>query len=185
MKKAITHAGDDGTTSLLTSGRLSKADLHIEAIGTLDEANAMLGVIRSQMEHATWNQDLLHIQRDLYQLMAFVAATPDHGTVFPFDAAEKLKRLEEKVSLLGSVTPVVREFIVPGDSLLAAQIDVARTIVRKAERRVIQLFSSLNTENKPIFAYLNRLSTFLFDLELAVIHDSAAKKPTLARKLDK
>lgn len=181
MANFYTRTGDDGLTSLLGKGRVKKNDLRIEAVGTLDEVDAFLGLARSKVEDPAWSSMLLQIQRDLYQMMAEVSASPENAGRFMAVTPEKVDWLEEQVAALEAVTEVPREFIIPGDTTAAATVDVARTVVRRAERRVAELLHNGVIENMHVLEYLNRLSSFCFVLELAMIQSVGKEKPTFAK----
>jgi cob(I)alamin adenosyltransferase len=167
--------GDDGTTGWLGKGRLPKNHVRIEALGCLDEASAALGVARAASHEPQTSALLLEAQRDLYQLMAEVSTDPEGNEKLRFDP-QRVKWLEEHVDALAQAMPPPSEFIVPGDSAAGAALDVARTVVRRAERRVVELFQQAQVTNPALHQYLNRLSSLLFALELR--ENQAAGKPT-------
>lgn len=173
--------GDDGTTGLLGSGRVPKNDLRMETLGTLDEANAALGLARSLMEQPSEAQMLLAIQRQLYHMMAEIAATPENAARFTQTDAQTVKSLETHIDRLNDQVRLPNEFIVPGDSTVSAAVSVARTIIRRAERRVVELITRGLVTNPELTAYLNRLSSLLFILELYVLQHLGKSKPTLAK----
>lgn len=175
-----TRKGDDGTTGLLGEGRVPKHDLRIEALGTLDESSAALGVARAAARDARCGPILLDVQRDLYELMAEVAATPDNAERFRFDAA-RVGWLEEQTDSLSRDVKMPDEFIVPGDTAAGAALSLARAVVRRAERRVVELSGAGEIQSPVPQQYLNRLSSLLFVLEL--VENKAAGRPTTqARK---
>ncbi len=176
-----TGKGDDGTTGLLGKGRVPKNDARIEAIGTLDEASAALGLARASVRDERCAPLLLRAQRDLYRLMAEVASSPDNAGQFHFEP-EHVSWLEEQIEALGKTVELPREFIVPGDSAGGSTLSVARAVVRRAERRLVELFDTDQTANPALQQYLNRLSSLLFVLEL--IENRAAGKETTKAKED-
>jgi len=175
--------GDDGTTGWLGKGRLPKTHARIEALGALDEASAALGTARAAARSAHATELLLEAQRDLYALMAEASAAPEDAGTFHFDAA-RVDWLEKQIDALSQDVPAPGEFILPGDSLAGAALDVARTVVRRAERRVVQLFQEGLVTNPALHQYLNRLSSLLFVLELAQ-NSSAGKRTTFAKRGNK
>lgn len=181
MTNFYTRTGDDGLTSLLGKGRVKKNDMRIEAVGTLDEVDAHLGMTRSLISNSDWAGMLISIQRDLYQMMAEISASPENAERFKAVTPEKVAWLEEQVAALETVTEVPREFIIPGDTTAAAAVDVARTVVRRAERRVAELLHNNVIQNIHVIEYLNRLSSFCFVLELAMIQSVGKEKPTFAK----
>ncbi len=174
-----TGKGDDGTTGLLGKGRVSKNDARIEANGTLDEASAAIGLARACARDERCGPLLLHVQRDLYRLMAEVASSPENAEQFRFEEA-RVDWLEQQIETLGKSVEMPGEFILPGDSLGGAALSMARAVVRRAERRLVELFDADTTANPALQQYLNRLSSLLFVLEL--IENQAAGKPTSRAK---
>jgi len=158
--------GDDGTTGWLGKGRLPKNHVRLEAVGTIDEASAALGLARSAARTQRTAALLLDAQRDLYRLMAEVSADAEKADPFHF-AGARVTWLEQQIDALASEFPAPDGFIVPGDSSAGAALDLARTIVRRAERRVVELSHDGQVKNPALQQYLNRLSSLLFVLELA------------------
>jgi cob(I)alamin adenosyltransferase len=175
-----TSKGDDGTTNLLGEGRVAKYHARIEAVGTLDESTAALGLARAQCVDPHSGIILLQAQRDLYKLMAEVAATPENAEQFRFIDSARIAWLEQQTDSLSKLVEMPREFILPGDSLAGAALSLARTIVRRAERRVVELFDSREITNPDLQRYLNRLSSLCFVLEL-LENQTAGRNTTLAK----
>jgi cob(I)alamin adenosyltransferase len=184
MPTFYTKTGDDGYTGLLGEGRVAKEDPRLEAVGTLDEATAALGLSRASCRDSRSAPLLLQVQRDLYGLMAEVAATPENASRFRSITAQKVAWLEQQTDLLSSQVELPKEFILPGDSPASAALALARTIVRRAERRVAQLVHVGELENAHLLRYLNRLSSLCFALELVEIQAAGNIKPTLAKEQD-
>ncbi len=174
-----TRTGDDGKTSLLGEGRVAKYHSRLEAIGSLDESSAALGVARAAALDPRSKAFLMDAQRDLYHLMSEVAATPENASQFQFDG-ERVVWIERQSEMLGEKVEMPGEFILPGDSPAGAALSLARAIVRRAERRVVELFDNKEITNPALQQYLNRLSSLLFVLEL--IENRAAGKETLKAK---
>ena len=192
-----TGRGDDGTTGLLYGGRIPKDDARTEAYGTIDEAVAALGVARAELvileragalppTIAHLPAVLLRLQRELFVAGAELATNPD--------AWDRLRDGETRVDepmlvgieeLLGDAETAVtmpREFIVPGASRLSAALELARTVVRRAERRVIALDHERLVPGAWIMPYLNRLADLLWVLgRLAEQAEEAGTTPTRAR----
>jgi len=166
MSPIYTRAGDQGSTGLLGEGRVPKYDLRIEALGALDEATAALGLARASTCAPQSEALILQAQRDLYSLMAEVGATPENAATFRSIDAARVEWLETQTDALGESTPMPREFIIPGENPASAALSLARTVVRRAERRVVELFHQGGLENPHLLAYLNRLSSLCFMLEL-------------------
>jgi cob(I)alamin adenosyltransferase len=176
MTKFYTQTGDDGFTGRLGKGRLPKHDQLIEAIGTIDEASAALGLARSQCEIPETIDLLLEVQRDLYHLMAELSATSENASQFRVINEERISWLETIIDSISDSIEMPREFIVPGDTTSGAALSFARNIVRRAERRVAELHLAGKVENQHILPYLNRLSSFCFVLELKEYNSSSITK---------
>jgi cob(I)alamin adenosyltransferase len=179
MKKFYSQTGDDGFTGRLGKGQLPKYDQIIEAIGSIDEASAALGLARAQSEIPDTVDLLLEVQRDLYHLMAELSATSENASQFRKIDKERLSWLEGKIDSIGSSIEAPKEFIVPGDSTSGAVLSLARSIVRRAERRVAELHHAGKVDNQQILPYINRLSSLCFVLELKENNPSSI---TLAKK---
>jgi cob(I)alamin adenosyltransferase len=176
MSPIYTRAGDDGTTGVLGENRLPKYHPRMEALGVLDEASAALGLARAQSEVPQTGNLLKEVQRDLYSIMAEVAATPENAKLFQIMAPRRVQWLESQVDAIVAVAPIPTEFILPGDSVPGATLDLARTIVRRAER----LLDKGEIENRVLLLYLNRLSSLCFALE--VFENAQAGIPTTLAK---
>lgn len=181
MAPLYTGTGDDGTTGLLGAERLPKHHPLLEALGALDEASAALGLARSLCRAPQGAQLLLDVQRDLYTLMTEVAATPENAPRFRKLDTLRLAWLESQVDAIAALVPIPGEFILPGDSQAGAVLDLARTIVRRAERRLAGLLDQGLVTNPVLLPYLNRLSSFLFALEL-LENKQAGTTLTLAKE---
>lgn len=175
-----TATGDDGYTSVLGRGRVPKYEDRIEACGTVDEVSAALGLARAQAQDGRVRELLLAIQRDLSRLMgdlATVCPEPHIGsgseaaTRPAWLSAQRLPWLEQTIEELAAEVEMPRGFIVPGDSVGGAALDVARTIVRRGERLVARLWHNGELCSDTPLKYLNRLSSLLF--LLARLEDKA------------
>lgn len=175
-----TKTGDDGYTGLLGAGRVPKYHPRPAACGTLDEATAALGVARAFARSPRTVEILTRVQRDLYNLMAEVAATPDNAARFRVIAAPQVAWLEEQTDSLAEMVPMPKEFILPGDSQAGAFLSLGRTIVRRAEREIARLLHMGDLENAALLHYLNRLSSLCFALEL-LENQAAGKDTTIAK----
>ncbi len=162
--KIYTKTGDDGTTSLFSGGRVSKTHLRVEAYGTVDELNSVLGVVRAAKPHPQTDAWLTEIQRHLFHLGADLATPLDSKSdwVVRMDAG-KITWLENTIDQMTAELPPLTSFILPGGSPAAAQLHIARTVCRRAERITVAL-----QEQEPlgdfVLHYLNRLSDFFFTL---------------------
>jgi len=161
-----TAKGDDGTTNLLGEGRVTKYHGRIEAVGTLDEASAALGLARAHCLDPRSAPILLEAQRDLYRVMAEVAATPENAEKFRTIDAARVTWLETQTDAVAALVEMPKEFILPGDSPAGAALSLARAIIRRAERRVVELHDGQEVSNPDLQRYLNRLSSLCFVMEL-------------------
>lgn len=164
-EKIYTKAGDDGTTGLFYGGRVPKDSALPTAYGTVDEAQAVLGLARAQAGAGSPVDELLvPIMRDLYVLMAELATAPDNRHKLQPGASsvtvEMVTRLEEIIDTLDEQFEHPTEFVVPGGNVVAAWLDLGRTVVRRAERE------SLRAAEPPshVVPYLNRLSDLLWTM---------------------
>jgi cob(I)alamin adenosyltransferase len=181
MSPLFTRTGDDGTTGLLGEGRLPKSHPRMETLGTLDEASAALGLARSLCKAEQTSPLLVEAQRDLYALMAEVAATPENAAQFRTLDSGRVQWLESQAEAISALVPLPDKFILPGDSPGAAALSLARTIVRRAERRLAGLLETGEIENEVLLQYLNRLSSLCFALEL-LENQAAGIKTTLVKQ---
>ncbi len=168
-----TRRGDDGTTGLLGPERVPKDDPRLEACGTVDEAQAALGLARAGGCTPRTAQVLLAVQRDLPLLMAELVATGQAGHLLAGRiTAAHVDRLEGWIAELEALVPMPRQFVIPGNSLPGAALHLARTVVRRAERLMVHLTDDRRPGNDQLVRYLNRLSSLLF--VLALFEDQAA-----------
>ena len=160
--KIYTRTGDDGSTGLLGPGRVRKHDPRVEAYGSVDELNAALGVARSLDANGWVSGELGAIQARLFSLGAELAAT----AAAPLAGFERIGEadvaaLEQTIDRLEKDLPPLTNFILPAGHALAAQLHLARTVCRRAERRVVALAESATVEPRLVH-YLNRLADLLF-----------------------
>jgi cob(I)alamin adenosyltransferase len=164
--RIYTRSGDDGTTGLLYGGRVSKADPAAEAYGTTDEAVAALGLARALSDQPPLQAILLGVQRDLFVVGADLATNPAQRAKLTAEVSlvteGMVQALERRIDETVEEHPLPEEFVVPGASPVSAALDVARTVVRRAERRAVELQGTGADVNPEAIKYLNRLSDFLF-----------------------
>ena len=167
LNKIYTRTGDDGTTGLVTGPRRLKHDLRVDAYGTVDETNSVIGVARlATGSMAELDGMLFRIQNDLFDLGADLA-TPDTGEKVEWEplrvVQSQVDRLEAEIDTLNANLDPLTSFVLPGGSQAAAHLHVARTISRRAERLMVEL-SKFEGEvvGAPALKYINRLSDFLF-----------------------
>ncbi len=154
--------GDHGTTSLLTGERVSKASLRPEAYGTLDEASSALGLAKVFTQNETIQEMIQAVQEDLLVLGAQLS-DPGPEPKYTVDS-ERTARLEGWIAQLQQEVPIPRQFIFPGGNPTSASVDLARTIIRRAERRAMALKEAGEMNFPEVHSYLNRLADFLFTL---------------------
>jgi cob(I)alamin adenosyltransferase len=163
MGKIYTKTGDDGMTGLLGRGRVPKDHLRIDAYGTVDELNAALGVARALGLDPGSDAVVEQLQDELFTVGSALADPDPKGTFHQVITAEHVTRVEEIIDALESELAPLTHFILPGGTPAAAQIHLARTICRRAERLVIALAHQTGEHvPQPLRVYLNRLSDLLF-----------------------
>ncbi len=171
MVRFYTGLGDDGTTDLL-GARVAKDDPRIDALGSLDEATSSIGLARSLATNERVREDLVAVQRDLYQIMAALAFTPELRPAAYEFPQDRVDWLGAETDAMAASVELPREFILPGESTPGAALDVARSVTRRGERQVVALSHAGHEVNPTILGYLNRLSSLLFIA--ARIEDHAA-----------
>jgi cob(I)alamin adenosyltransferase len=164
MPKAYTRTGDKGDTGLFSGERVSKNSPRIEAYGTVDELSSMLGYVRSLTADRDINRILEGMQRDLFVVGAELATRAKKGRQQKLQTTDAtVKALEQETDRLDAELPALTTFIFPSGTSAAAALHVARSLARRAERRVVAL-SQKEEVNPQVIAYLNRLSSLLFVL---------------------
>ncbi len=160
--KIYTKTGDKGKTSLFGGGRVAKDGQRIEAYGSVDELNSRIGLVRALYPPADIDQVLATIQNDLFVLGADLATPkPKQRTSIDTIESRHVEHLERTIDRFEGSLPALKEFILPGGSRLAAELHVARTVCRRAERRIVNLLRKGEIGTTP-FVYMNRLSDLLF-----------------------
>jgi cob(I)alamin adenosyltransferase len=180
--KIYTKGGDSGDTSLFDQTRVSKADARVDAYGEVDELNACLGAARAQLLPPAAGRDglgeiLEAIQKDLFALGAMLADPSSRIAARVTKAAigaPHIERLEQTIDRLEAGLPPLRKFILPGGAPGGALLHLARTVCRRAERRVVALgaggSAGPNAVDANVVIYLNRLSDLLFVMARAANH---------------
>ena len=169
LTKIYTRTGDDGTTGLVDGTRRPKHDARFEAVGAVDEANAVLGWAVLALDRP-WSEETVRIQNDLFDLGADLA-TPGEDFA-PSDMVlrivpEQVAGLEQRIDTANANLETLRSFILPGGSEPAARLHIARTAARRAERAMTAL-AQAEPVNPAALAYINRLSDYLFVLARVV-----------------
>ena len=179
--KIYTRTGDSGDTGLFGGGRVAKDDQRVEAYGDVDELNAVLGMARAIEVMPRIDEVLVPVQRDLFAIGALLA-TPDRDKMAQhLEKAlideERITQLEHLIDDAESELEPLRSFILPGGSPKAAALHVARTVCRRAERRVVTLQRTVEIPSLVVI-YLNRLSDLLFTLARLANHRAGAGEVT-------
>jgi cob(I)alamin adenosyltransferase len=171
--KLYTRTGDTGETSLFGKARISKADARVDAYGEVDELGAWLGFVRTHEIDPDLDDALLRIQRDLFALGAQLADPSEklsERLTKAFLADADVKRLEDLIDRLDAEVPPLSHFILSGGGPAGAALHVARTICRRAERRIVALAPPVDAL---LVRYVNRLSDLLFAMARATNHRSS------------
>jgi cob(I)alamin adenosyltransferase len=168
LSRIYTRTGDKGETALGTGERVPKYALRIESYGTVDEANAQIGIARLLLspEHARVGEMLLGVQNDLFDLGADLC-TPDRGQKLEWEPLRiveaQVDRLEGSIDELNAELSPLRSFVLPGGTMAAAQLHAARTVTRRAERLMVALAAEPGEAvSAAALKYVNRLSDLLF-----------------------
>ena len=159
MAKVTTGTGDAGYTGLLGSERVAKYDPRPDTFGTVDEATSALGLARATTHDPKVKEIIYRIQNELYLLMGELATTPENYEKMGLRmTAEHVQWLEQVEESLKQEVEIPNKFIIPGDSLDGAALDLARTVIRRAERMAVKLLHDGVIQNTEVVRYLNRLS---------------------------
>ncbi len=168
LNRIYTRTGDDGTTGLGSGKRVPKYDLRVESFGTVDEANACIGMARLHTAGVFAELDamLARIQNDLFDLGADLC-TPDVGEPLAYEplriVQEQVERIEREIDALNADLAPLKSFVLPGGSAASAHLHLARTVTRRAERLMTELVAQPGERvGSAAMKYINRLSDFLF-----------------------
>ena len=178
--KIYTKKGDQGKTSLFSGERISKSDLHTDAYGTVDELNAVMGIIEASLpcQEEALSDEVHMIQSNLFRIGSWLATSPGASVVDKLPSLNRLDAtaLEAAIDRMEGSLPVLTGFILPGGDMSAAWAHLGRTVCRRAERQVIHLLSQgEHEETEPyrrLTAYINRLSDYMFMLARYLNHIS-------------
>ena len=171
--KIYTKTGDDGTTGLVGGSRVKKYDLRLEAYGTVDELNAVIGVLLSSGLPKNVAETLFKIQNKLFNIGSLLASD-EQGEAFTANLSittDHIKDIELAIDEYQSQLPELSQFVLPGGNFSAAQCHVARTVCRRAERRILQFAEHSKVAAETII-YINRLSDFFFVLARKLTFDA-------------
>ena len=168
MVKIYTKKGDDGTTSLWYGGRVAKSDARTEAYGSIDEAGSALGVARSMCSSADAEiaRDVLRVQTELFVAGAELATAPESSERLEDTVSrvtdEMVDSLDAEIDRYMDRVSLPPKFVIPGGTALSAQLDLARAVLRRAERRVVDLKLSDGLASDAVLRYLNRASDLVY-----------------------
>lgn len=163
--RLYTGGGDDGTTSLVGGQRARKDCARLDAYGSLDELSAFLGVVAAWPDiEEDIKKDLMDIQNLLFDIGGYLASKPGGSGLPPVSGMEsEIQKLESWIDRLDNATPKIRAFVLPGGCEVAAHTHVARTVCRRAERKIVALAADEEVDEL-VRVYINRLSDYLFIL---------------------
>ncbi|MGB5346610.1 MAG: cob(I)yrinic acid a,c-diamide adenosyltransferase [Woeseia sp.] len=177
LSKIYTRTGDDGSTGLGDGSRVAKDDPRVEAYGTVDEANSAIGIVLAEDTVPNGIREcLLEVQHDLFDLGGELCI-PGHTAI----EDSFVTRLEQQLDAFNKDLPRLKDFILPGGGRAAAACHLARTIVRRAERRVLTLQNTATVRNE-VLRYLNRLSDLLFVIARRLARAESGKEVIWDRK---
>ncbi len=182
MSPFFTRGGDNGTTGLLGNERIDKSELKIDVLGSLDEVSAAIGLARS-INSEDVNNLLKSIQVQLYEIMAEIAATDENVERFSKTDENTVTLMEQQIEDYGKKVSMPTTFILPGDNPASAALSVARTTVRRAERRLVALSQIQQNIRKPLLMYINRLSSLLYMLEIFTVQNEQNTTLSLVKKV--
>lgn len=179
MAKVTTGTGDTGYTGLLGAERVPKYDPRPDTFGTVDEATSALGVARALTKDAKAKEIIYRVQNELYLLMGELATTPENYEKMGLRLTpEHVQWLEQTEESLKQEVEIPNKFIIPGDTPDGAALDLARTIIRRAERMAVKLLHDGVIQNGEVIRYLNRLSDLVFILARYIeVRSSLAQRP--------
>jgi len=162
MGSIATKTGDKGTTSLIGGQKVSKADLRVEAYGTIDELGSFLGFARSICNDEEINELVKSIQRELFLVSGSVANPNFDKAPSPYVTQEMVDRLTSEVERIEKIEGILSDWSLPGELSASAAFDIARTVCRRAERCVVRLSDSGENVDPKVIVYLNRLSDLIW-----------------------
>lgn len=175
--KIYTKTGDKGMTSLIGGTRVPKNSVRLESYGTIDELNSYLGMIRSYPVDPLIAEELTEIQSRLFDVGGHLATDPQASQVkSKLGIKERdIQKLEEAIDRMDTQVPPLKYFVLPGGDPLVSFCHIARTVCRRAERRILDLASEAEVDER-VIKYVNRLSDYLFMLSRKVAYDQQVEE---------
>ena len=169
-----TRTGDKGQTSLFNGQRVSKSDLRVEAYGAIDELNSVIGVVLSQVQsyNLKLKSELVEIQNDLFQIGSALASKVISNLSY---LSNRVKGFEDSIDSMTEKMPPLMNFILPGGGIAGSMLHFARTVCRRAERKIVKL-KELEKIDDSIIMYVNRLSDLLFTMARFVNYKEKQKE---------
>jgi len=173
--KIYTKSGDGGKTSLLSGERVKKSDIRINAYGTIDELNSVIGFLNA-LELAEGHKNFLkQIQNKLFNLGSLLAVRKNISFKIPTIKEDDILLIENEIDRINKELPPLKDFIIPGGDMISAQCHICRSICRRAERLVVEI-SEKESVNDLIVKFLNRLSDYFFVLARKNIYERNLKE---------
>ena len=175
MSKIYTKTGDHGETSLFTGQKVQKDDTRLEAYGTIDELISWIGMIKAYEIPEEQSHTLTKIQNDLFSICSQIACDPIDSKTKPLKLQQPddghIRFIENKIDRMNNKLPALTNFILPAGDPQVASCHIARTICRRAERRIVTITKNTKDTNNFIISFLNRLSDYLFVLARYTAHE--------------
>jgi len=173
--KIYTKTGDKGNTGLYGGSRVSKNHIRIESYGTIDELNSWLGLVRDQNIETHFQSIIIDIQKNLF-IIGSILATPEEKKAKMLSLPESsIAVLEQEIDTMNDALPTMTHFILPGGHTTVSYCHIARTVCRRAERKVVELYET-EPFDELVLQYLNRLSDYLFVLARKLSSDLSVQE---------
>lgn len=177
-----TRNGDKGTTRLFSGEEISKSDLAPRAYGALDEAVSVLGIARSLTDSEALQEQILYLQSASFEVGAELATHPDTQKQMPKRVDEAfVAELDKRRDELEAVTPIPKDFVLPGGTVVAAHLDHARTVFRRCEQESTALWDKNFLQNPNVLVWLNRVSDYLWLLARKMEGDAVIPRKSIQR----
>lgn len=181
--KIYTKKGDEGTTQLIGGNRVSKAELRIDAYGTVDELNSYIGFLRDHEIGDTYVEQLIEVQDRLFTMGSLLASEPGAKMQLPELHQKDIELLEQWIDEMDAELEPMRSFVLPGGHKAVSAAHICRTVCRRAERKVVSLAYKNEVPDLSL-KYLNRLSDYIFVLGRKLAHDLNIKETPWTPRMD-